>query len=159
LGLLFILSYASKKLLSSPFFLGPVTRDILFMRWLAVLLTLGNLFFALALMPWLLVLGLILISAGQAWEPVCRAMLNSIVDAHLIAIMNTAIAAIQQLTVLLSAPLLSQLLRQGFALGGSWIGLPYFLTTAMAAIMSVTAFLFEIPRLSTATLMEFNTAR
>jgi hypothetical protein len=138
-----MLSYINGKPNSASSQLTPLTRDLILMRYLWLLITLGNLLFAWAFKPWLFVLGLILYSAGQVSALVCRAMLNVIVDAQLIATLNTAIAAMEQLATIVSAPLFSELLRGGYALGGDWIGLPYLFTTTAAILMTVVMLLLK----------------
>lgn len=133
-------------ILASRWGVTPLVRDLHLIRLLAVSLALGSLLFGLAFAPWVLVAGLVPYSAGQAFVPLCRAVLNMVVEPHAIATMYTAIAVVEQLALLVGAPIMSRLLRSGLDLDGGWIGLPYMVLCAMAVVMTAAVMLFRAPR-------------
>ncbi|KAL2820301.1 major facilitator superfamily domain-containing protein [Aspergillus granulosus] len=146
LASLCLLPYLTKNVNPPRLYFTPPTHEIFFMLCLSTVMMLGHLFLALSSKPWLLILGLALSSMGEALSLLCRAMLNSLVDAQFIALLNTAIATMEQLATLVSAPLFSYLLRSGFELGGAWISLPYFLSAATAGIIVALTLIHRVPR-------------
>ncbi|KAK1590933.1 ATP synthase F0 [Colletotrichum navitas] len=123
----------------------PLTRDLWLVRMTGILLSLGCFMVAVAYTPWFFVIALIIFSFGVSYANLCRAVLNAVVEPHTIGTLNTAISWMEQMSMLVSAPIISGLLRAGNAVGGVWIGLPYMAATMMSISGTVLVFLYRLP--------------
>ncbi|WQF82994.1 Putative major facilitator superfamily, MFS transporter superfamily [Colletotrichum destructivum] len=123
----------------------PLIRDLWLVRLTGILLTLGCFMVAIAFAPWFLIAALIIFSTGTVYTNICRAVLNAVVEPHTIGTLNTAISWVEQMSLLVSAPIISGLLKAGNAAGGVWIGLPYMAATLMAIGGTVIAFAYRLP--------------
>ncbi|GKT42536.1 efflux pump ustT [Colletotrichum spaethianum] len=123
----------------------PLVRDIWLVRLTGILLSLGCFMVAIAFVPWFLIAALIIFSLGTAYTNICRAVLNAVVEPHTIGTLNTTISWVEQMSLLISAPIISGLLKAGNAAGGMWIGLPYMAATVMAVGGTIIVFLYRLP--------------
>ncbi|KAK1979265.1 ATP synthase F0 [Colletotrichum cereale] len=130
--------------LSTYIHLHPLARDLYLARISACLLALGNLLLGLATRPEPFTVALIVLSVGLVFNPLCRALLNTIVEPQSVATLNTAIAILDQLATLLCAPLLSGSLNQSFRIGGVWTGLIYIVMSALSAMAAVAVLLLNL---------------
>ncbi|TDZ21193.1 NAD-dependent protein deacetylase hst2-1 [Colletotrichum orbiculare MAFF 240422] len=110
----------------------PLIRDLWLTRMCGIFLSLGCFMVTVAYKPWFMIAALVIFSMGACYTNICRAVLNAVVEPHTIGTLNTAIAWVEQLSMLISAPVISALLRAGNTAGGHWIGLPYFAATIMS---------------------------
>jgi hypothetical protein len=93
----------------------------------------------------MLILGLIPYAASQALSPLLRSIMNDMLDnPGAAALLNTTIAMVEQLALLIGAPLASWLLRVGFELGGVWIGLPYIANAGLGVILVFILLVFRL---------------
>jgi MFS family permease len=121
------------------------TRDLYFSRGSIICVVAGNALTAIASTPWLLAISLITLSFGNGLQPQIRAIIASLVEAHALATVNTAIASAETMVGLFGTPALGWLLSEGITLGGFWMGLPYLVTTFCAISSCVAIFMFKIP--------------
>ncbi|KXH42552.1 ATP synthase F0 [Colletotrichum nymphaeae SA-01] len=110
----------------------PLVRDLWLTRMSGILLAVGCFMVAIAFAPWFLITALIIFSMGTVYTNICRAILNAVVEPHTIGTLNTAITWVEQVSLLVSAPVISGLLKAGNSAGGIWLGLPYMAATVMA---------------------------
>ncbi|KAK1506480.1 [Colletotrichum costaricense] len=110
----------------------PLVRDLWLTRMSGILLAVGCFMVAIAFAPWFLITALIIFSMGTVYTNICRAILNAVVEPHTIGTLNTAITWVEQVSLLISAPVISGLLKAGNSAGGIWLGLPYMAATVMA---------------------------
>ncbi|GJC82700.1 efflux pump ustT [Colletotrichum liriopes] len=123
----------------------PLVRDLWLIRLTGVLLSLGCFMVAIAFAPWFFIAALIIFSLGTAYTNICRAVLNAIVEPHTIGTLNTTISWVEQMSLLVSAPIISGLLKAGNAAGGVWIGLPYMAATIIAIGGTIIVFMYRLP--------------
>ncbi|CAM1506121.1 Fc.00g057620.m01.CDS01 [Cosmosporella sp. VM-42] len=135
----------SSKLISKFSKLGPMQRDLQLTRVSMIFTTVGCLFMALAGTSWLFITSIIIYSLGNGFIPLCRALLNSVVEPHTVATLNTTIALIELLMGLVSGPAMGWLLSRGLDLGGAWLGLPFLVSTGLAVCITVAVSAFRIP--------------
>lgn len=90
-------------------------------------------------------LGLIFMSAGSGYASLLRSLLNSLVEPHHVAIVNTLIGFIDTVGLMVISPVLSQALRTGVNLGGMWIGLPFMVAGLLFIISTSIVFGFRLP--------------
>ncbi|KAK2729476.1 major facilitator superfamily transporter [Colletotrichum kahawae] len=125
--------------------LHPLIRDLWLVRMTGIFLSLGCFMVAVAYKPWFLIAALVIFSMGATYTNICRAVLNAVVEPHTIGTLNTAISWVEQLSTLVSAPVISALLRAGTRIGGAWVGLPYMAATVMAVCGTVLVFGYHLP--------------
>lgn len=125
--------------------LHPLIRDLWLVRMTGIFLSLGCFMVAVAYKPWFLIAALVIFSMGATYTNICRAVLNAVVEPHTIGTLNTAIGWVEQLSTLVSAPVISALLRAGTRIGGAWVGLPYMAATVMAVCGTVLVFGYHLP--------------
>ncbi|KAK1985383.1 ATP synthase F0 [Colletotrichum cereale] len=123
----------------------PLIRDLWLVRLTGILLSLGCFMVAIAYTPWFFFVALIIFSLGTSYTNLCRAVLNAVVEPHTIGTLNTAISWVEQVSMLVSAPVISGFLRAGNAAGGAWIGLPYMAATMMSIGGTVLVCLYRLP--------------
>ncbi|KAF4976669.1 hypothetical protein FZEAL_6694 [Fusarium zealandicum] len=116
----------------------PLARDLLLTRISLGVVTVGCLLMAVAAVPWLFVVALVMASCGNSFNPLCRALLNAIVEPHTIATMNTTISLVEMVMGLVGAPAMGWLLSRGMDLGGSWLGLPWLVNAALGLAATVS---------------------
>ncbi|KAH8904804.1 MFS general substrate transporter [Coniochaeta sp. PMI_546] len=125
--------------------LAVLTRELYLCRGSVLFMLAGSLLTAFAAMPWLLIASLVIFSLGNGFDPQLRALLAGLVEQDSMATLNTTLATAETLMGLVGVPVLGWLLSKGFELGGTLMGLPFFMTSAWAALAAVTMFLFRLP--------------
>ena len=100
---------------------------------------------SVASVPGLFVLSLVIQSLGFGFTPLCRALLNAVVEPHTVATLNTTISLVETLTGLIGGPVFGWLLGKGMEMGGSWLGLPFLVMTVLGVGVSVAVFRFRLP--------------
>jgi hypothetical protein len=147
--LLVILPLVS-RMLTKRYALEVSPRDLYLSRGSILLITAGSLMTAVAAAPWLLVVSLIVFSFGNGFPPQLRALLAGLVEQDSLATLNTTLATAETLMGLAGVPALGWLLSKGIELGGAWMGLPFVMTSACAALAAAAMFVFKLPRGSSA---------
>lgn len=142
---LLVLLPAASFVLVRRFGYDVLRRDLLLTRASVVLVVLGSFMLAFAPAPWLFVLSLVVTSLGAGFSPLCRALLNAVVEPHTVAALNTTISTLETLMALAGAPVLGWLLSRGLELDGPWLGLPYLVTAGCSVLVLLAVFAFRIP--------------
>ncbi|KPM33923.1 hypothetical protein AK830_g12649 [Neonectria ditissima] len=143
-ALLVVLPLAS-TLIDKRYGYSPVRRDLLLSRVSVLFLAIGVVFMACAGRPWLFVASLVVGSMGNAFNTLCRALLNAVVEPHTVATLNTTISLVELLMAVISGPAMGWLFSKGMHLGGAWQGLPFLVMTLLTIVISVAMFAFRIP--------------
>ncbi|KAK2052489.1 ATP synthase F0 [Colletotrichum caudatum] len=123
----------------------PLIRDLWLVRMTGILLSLGCFMVAVAYTPWFFVVALIICTFGISYVNLSRAVLSAVVEPHTTGTLNTTMSWLEQMSMLVSAPIISGLLKVGNATGGVWIGLPYMVATMMSIGGTVLVFLYRLP--------------
>ncbi|KDN70779.1 putative ATP synthase F0 [Colletotrichum sublineola] len=123
----------------------PLIRDLWLVRMTGIILSIGCFMIAVAYAPWFFVVALIIFSLGTSYSNLCRAVLNAVVEQHTVGTLNTAITWVEQMSMLVSAPIFSGLLKAGNETGGVWMGLPYMAATMMSIGGTVLVFMYRLP--------------
>lgn len=89
---------------------------------------------------------LVVFSLGCGFSAVVRSLLNAYVEAHHQAILNSLLALLQSVGLMIASPVFFEALRVGIDLGGGWIGLPFVLAAACGALATIFVFVFRLPR-------------
>ncbi|KAM5361533.1 hypothetical protein ACJZ2D_013041 [Fusarium nematophilum] len=142
--LLVVLPLAS-ILLNKRYPSQPLRRDLLLTRVSLLFVSSGSLLMSVAAVPWLFVVSLVVMSFGNCFNALSRALLNAIVEPHTIATLNTTISLIEMVMGLLGAPAMGWLLSRGMELGGAWLGLPFLVTTGLALGATIMLFALRLP--------------
>lgn len=95
--------------------------------------------------PWLFVGSLVVMSLGNGFSALCRALLNAVIEPHTLATLNTTIGLVEMLIAIAIGPAMGWLLSRGMQLEGIWQGLPFLGLTFCAVCISVAVFAFRIP--------------
>lgn len=138
--MLVLLPLSSSILTKRPHF-NSIKRDLFLARASIVVFIAGSLFTALAGVPWLFVIAMVITNIGVGVSSLCRALLNAIVEPHTVATLNTTMSTMETLVGFLGAPIMGWLLSRGMELGGVWMGLPYLATTLLG-VAAMTALVF-----------------
>ncbi|CAF3555548.1 unnamed protein product [Fusarium graminearum] len=75
--------------------------------------------------PWLFIISLIIVSVGNSFVALSRALLNALVEPHTIATLNTTVSLVEVMMGM-TAPAMSWLLAKGIEMGDAWMGLPFY---------------------------------
>lgn len=147
---LVLLPLASAALLRSGRLFGidgsSLRKDLWLARVSGVLLVAGSLLIAFAVTPWLLSIALVVFSLGGGYSATMHSLLNSFVEPHHLAMLNTLLGMLEVSGLMVAAPLLFGALQRGVALGGAWTGLPFMLAAGMCLVSTVIVVVFRIPR-------------
>ncbi|KAK5990617.1 Efflux pump ustT-like protein [Cladobotryum mycophilum] len=133
------------NLLANRFGFEPLRRDLLLARTSVIILSVGSLMAAAASVPWTFIGSLVIGSLGEGYSPLFRAVLNSVVEPHTIATLNTVISTANTLVGMVATPAFGWLLSKGIEIGGSGTGLPYFVACVWGVIALVAMSVFRIP--------------
>ncbi|KAK7433333.1 hypothetical protein QQZ08_000272 [Neonectria magnoliae] len=142
--LLVVLPIAS-TLVTKRYRYSPMRRDLFLSRVSVLFLAVGVLLMAFAGVPWMFVTSLVIASMGNAFNTLCRALVNAVVEPHTVATLNTTISLAEMIIAVISGPAVGWLMSQGMHLGGAWQGLPFLVMTFLAVVISVAMFAFRIP--------------
>ncbi|RFN53826.1 hypothetical protein FIE12Z_1860 [Fusarium flagelliforme] len=122
----------------------PIARDLLLSRISITIMTVGLLLMGVAGTPWLFIISLIIVSIGNSFVALSRALLNALVEPHTIATLNTTVSLIEVMMGL-TAPAMSWLLAKGIDMGGSWMGLPFVVVGLLAMVTTGMLFAIKLP--------------
>jgi len=82
---------------------------------------------------------------GSGFNAVLRSLLNSFVESHHQAILNSLLGLLEYVGIMVASPLLFAALDKGNQLGGIWTGLPFFAATIALAAATAIVFVFRLP--------------
>lgn len=137
---LLVLLPLSSSVLTKQFHFDSLKRDLFLARASIVVFIAGSLLTALAGVPWLFVIAMVITNIGVGVSSLCRALLNAVVEPHTVATLNTTMSTMETLVGFLGAPVMGWLLSRGMELGGVWMGLIYLATTLLGiAVMATLA--------------------
>lgn len=94
--------------------------------------------------PWLFIISLIIVSVGNSFVALSRALLNALVEPHTIATLNTTVSLVEVMMGM-TAPAMSWLLAKGIEMGDAWMGLPFVITGVLAVMTTVMLFAVRLP--------------
>ena len=113
--------------------LSPARKDLLIAQGSAALLVLGFTTMGLASYPALFSIGVSVLALGWGFYATLRSLASALVSETQIGLLSTTIGLVQGVGGLIAGPVLAGAFTYGMALGGSWIGLPYFVAAGLFA--------------------------
>ena len=142
--LLLILPFGS-WVMTKRFGINPVKRDLQLARISSAFIILGSLLLAVAQVPWMLILALVVFGLSAGYSSQCRAVITALVEPHMLATVNTTMSMVETVLSLIGTPAIAWLLGKGLEKGGAWQGLPYFVFALVGLIVATALSLFKIP--------------
>ncbi|GLA64470.1 hypothetical protein AtubIFM55763_008508 [Aspergillus tubingensis] len=107
--------------------MSPFTKNTRLALTSSACMGVGCLLVALSSHPAGTVLGLVVYALGSAMHLFARRIITSLVDAHHMGTLYTAIAVMQGIGVLVAGPMMATAYGWGLARGGVWTGAPFLL--------------------------------
>jgi hypothetical protein len=129
----------------SYFSMSSMAKDLWLSRLSVVVQIAGSLLIAFAVNGSLLSVGLVVFAGGGGLIPLIRSLSNALVEEHHVGILNTLVGFVENVGLLLAAPLLSMSLAKGIYMGGVWIGLPFMCAAAMFSVTMAILWVFRLP--------------
>lgn len=134
--LLFVILPYVSTFVMRHYHLSGQRKDLYLARGSQVLLTIGWMLVGLSPNITSVIVSLTIASLGQGAALMLRSFLTSLLPTHHIARVYTAISIFDTVGIMCGAPLLAGLFKRGLALGGAWVGLPFFFFGVMSAIFT-----------------------
>ena len=120
-------------------------RDLYLLRASATLLCIGCLLFGLAPDGGTMVASQVVYGMSLGYSAQARALVTALVEPHMLATLNTALATLEGIMDVVAAFGLGWLLTKGLELGGQLEGLPYLVLGGVALLAVITAFVIRPP--------------
>ncbi|GLB19587.1 hypothetical protein AtubIFM61612_009494 [Aspergillus tubingensis] len=111
--------------------MSPFTKNTRLALTSSACMGVGCLLIALSSHPAGAVLGLVVYALGSAMHLFARRIITSLVDAHHMGTLYTAIAVMQGIGVLVAGPMMATAYGWGLARGGVWTGAPFLLVSGL----------------------------
>ncbi|GKZ28292.1 hypothetical protein AbraIFM66950_003548 [Aspergillus brasiliensis] len=111
--------------------MSPFTKNTRLALTSSACMGVGCLLIALSTHPAGAVLGLVVYALGSAMHLFARRIITSLVDAHHMGTLYTAIAVMQGIGVLIAGPMMATTYGWGLAQGGVWTGAPFLLVAGL----------------------------
>lgn len=111
--------------------MSPFTKNTRLALTSSACMGVGCLLIALSSHPAGAVLGLVVYALGSAMHLFARRIITSLVDAHHMGTLYTAIAVMQGIGVLVAGPMMATAYGWGLARGGVWTGAPFVLVSGL----------------------------
>ncbi|PFH62851.1 hypothetical protein XA68_11632 [Ophiocordyceps unilateralis] len=124
---------------------NPLERDLLLSRVSSALVVVGGFMLAFAAVRWLFISSLVIISLGVGFGVLCRALLNTLVEPHTVATVNTTISMVETVVSLAGAPALGWLLSCGLEAGGPWLGLSFLVSAGFCTLAYLAISIYRVP--------------
>ncbi|KAI7369903.1 MFS general substrate transporter [Hortaea werneckii] len=86
------------------------------------------------------VISMVVAALGQSTYLLIRSFLTSLVPADQIARVYSIVSLVDTVGTMLGSPLLAGLFGRGLALGGGWVGLPFYFLGVISAVFAVLLF-------------------
>ena len=134
-----ILPYISDAIMRR-YRLSAERKDLYLARTSLVLLAVGWTLVGLAPNLPLVAIALTISSLGYGSWLLLRSFLTSLVPKHYIARLYSVLSIVDTLGLMIGSPLMAGLFSRGLALGGFWIGLPFYFLGIVAGCFSVLMF-------------------
>ncbi|PWY90339.1 adenylate cyclase [Aspergillus sclerotioniger CBS 115572] len=109
----------------------PLSKDTSLALTSSACLCVGCLLIAVSVHPVGAVLGLVVFALGSAMHLLARRIITSLVDAHHLGTLYTAIAVMQGIGVVVAGPTMAMAYGWGLAQGGVWTGAPFLLVAGL----------------------------
>ena len=122
-----ILPYLSTMIMQKFQLSGP-RKDLYLVRASLAFLVIGWVFVGFSPNIPIVALSLAISALGQGFALLLRSFLTSLVPAHHIARVYSIVSIVDTAGMMVGSPLLAGLFKRGLALGGAWIGLPFYFT-------------------------------
>lgn len=84
-------------------------------------------------------------AGGSGFTSVVRSLLNALVEEDHIGTLNTLIAFMDMVFMMIAGPTLAKALGLGIDLGGPWIGLPFLFVALLFTLSTVILWAFRLP--------------
>ncbi|PYH87449.1 MFS general substrate transporter [Aspergillus ellipticus CBS 707.79] len=120
-------------------------KDLRVAQASSVISALGLFVIATAASQAVLLLGIVLLSLGAAFNVSCRSFVTSLVRPDRVGTLYSSAASIQALGTMVSGPLFAYAFRWGLHLGPAWLGLPFLLASAVYLLGSVLLMRLRVP--------------
>ena len=126
--LLFIVLPYISTLIMRRYDLSGARKDLYLVRASLIFVVIG--WILVGLSPNILTVSISIATAsiGQGFPLLLRSFLTTLVPAHHIARVYSIVSIVDTLGIMIGSPLLAGMFKRGLALGGSWIGLPFYFT-------------------------------
>ncbi|OJZ85575.1 hypothetical protein ASPFODRAFT_135977 [Aspergillus luchuensis CBS 106.47] len=121
--------------------MSPFTKNTRLALTSSGCMGMGCLLIALSSHPAGAVLGLVVYALGSAMHLFARRIITSLVDAHHMGTLYTAIAVMQGIGVLVAGPMMATAYGWGLARGGVWTGAPFMLVSGLYGAAGLAIFL------------------
>lgn len=140
---LFILPWISRILLRK---MSSTQKDLRLARYSIVFFTLGTLGIGLAPSIPTLIISLVVQAAGAGFLFATRSLITSLIRREQTAKLFTVIEILQSVGSVIASLVITNVFRLGIDLGGVWIGLAWFMTSALFVMVGVAVWLVRIPK-------------
>lgn len=121
----------------------PFRRDLYLFRVSALLLLVSCVLFGFAPTRGAMTASQVIYGTSMGYSPQVRALVTALVEPHMLATLNTALATLECVVGVVAAPVVGWLLGRGMDLG--FYGLPYLLLSIVAFAILIVAFLIRPP--------------
>lgn len=138
-----ILPYLSTAIMRW-FKLSAQRKDLYLARISTALLAIGFTLVGLAPNIPIVAIGLTICALGHGAALMLRSFLTSLLPKHHIARVYSIISIVDTIGAMFGMPLLSGLFKHGLALGGFWVGLPFYFIGIAAASFTVLLFMVSL---------------
>jgi MFS family permease len=126
--LLFVILPHLSTLIMRKFRLSAQRKDLYLVRVSLGFVAVGWMLVGLSPNIPTVAISLAIASLGMGFALLLRSFLTSLVEAHHIARVYSIISIVDTLGIMFGSPLLAGLFKRGLALGGAWVGLPFYFT-------------------------------
>lgn len=131
--LFIVLPYLSTILMRKYHLSGP-RKDLYLVRASLAFIAVGFMFVGFSPNIPVVAISLALSALGQGFALVLRSFLTALVPSHHIARVYSIVSILETIGMMVGSPLLAGLFKRGLALGGAWIGLPFYFTALVSAM-------------------------
>ncbi|KAK0733813.1 major facilitator superfamily domain-containing protein, partial [Lasiosphaeria miniovina] len=128
--------------------MAGVAKDLWLARISVACQASGCLVIGLASSGHMLLPALVWVALGSGADSLVRSLLNALVEQHHVGILNTLIAFLEMVGMMVISPLMAKCLSVGVHLGGAWVGLPFFVAAAFYCITATVLYAFRLSRRS-----------
>lgn len=139
----FILPYMSTMVMSM-YALSSLRKDLYLARVSQLLVAIGWTCVAFSPNIWMVTCGLGIASLGSASLLLLRSFIASLVSSHEVARVNSIMAIVDSIGLIVGNPLLARLFKTGLSLGGVWVGLPFFFVGIISTLAAVVFILVQL---------------
>ncbi|KAH8693930.1 major facilitator superfamily domain-containing protein [Talaromyces proteolyticus] len=126
-----------------------MSRDLLIARTSSVMIVVGFMILAFSVQVLPAIFGLVIYTCGAGFQAAMMSLLASLWKSENlgnVGSMYSVVAMIMSSGGAIAGPFLSETFTWGLELGGVWVGLPFFMSACICAIVSVVLWSFRIPK-------------